>query len=117
MESKSEEILTFVDNARFKGLIHYYVLEEDKYIGINFISIRESYAKALWELLDYWRIRYSGYEWNIYFPKQNTDAISYMVQSGYVGAEQSVVEVLLFDEYQMQPESGLNRKIKLIEDK
>jgi hypothetical protein len=69
MQSKNEEILIFIDNGSVQGLIHYYVLEEDKYIGVNFISIRESYTKALSELLDYWRIRYSGYEWNIYFPE------------------------------------------------
>jgi hypothetical protein len=105
MQSKNEEILIFVDNGSVQGLIHYYVLEEDKYIGVNFISIRESYVKALRELLDYWRIRYSGYEWNIYFPEQNVNAISYMAQIGCEDAEQSVVEVLLFDEYHMHPES------------
>jgi N-acetylglutamate synthase-like GNAT family acetyltransferase len=106
LQSKNEEILIFVDNGSVQGLIHYYVLEEDKYIGVNFISIRESYTKALRELLDYWRIRYSGYEWNIYFPEQNVNAISYMAQIGYEDAEQSVVEILLFDEYHIQPESN-----------
>jgi hypothetical protein len=105
LQSKNEEILTFIDNGNVQGLIHYYVIEADKYIGINFLSIASAYAKALRELLDYWHIRYSGYEWNLYFPEQNADALSYMAQSGQKDAEQSVVEVLLFDEYHIQPES------------
>lgn len=106
MGRDDEEILLFIENGIVEGVIHYYVLEDDCYIGVNFISIWKRYAKALEELFGYWEVKYSGYSWNIYFPEENTDAIGYMRSKGHKASERSVVDLLFFKEYELQPENG-----------
>lgn len=105
MEQENEEILLFIENGTVEGVIQYYVLADEHYIGVNFISIRAFYAKALAELFEYWKEKYNSYRWDVYFPEENVDAIGYMKAIGCEALEQSVVDILFFNEYELQPEN------------
>lgn len=105
MEREDEEILLFLENGEAEGVLSFYALADDRYLGVKFISVRKHYAKALEELFAYWGENYRGYEWDVYFPEENTEALAYMSASGRREAEENVVDVLLFDEYAPQPEN------------
>lgn len=105
MEREDEEILLFSENGKAEGVLSFYALADDRYLGVKFISVRKHYGKALEELFAYWQENYRGYEWDVYFPEENTEAIAYMSASGRRAAEENVVDVLLFDEYVPQPEN------------
>lgn len=103
MDREDEELLLFTHNGQAEGVIQFYVLEKDRYIGITSISVEKHYAGALKELFQYWSEKYRGYEWDVYFPEENEEALGFMREKG-LKAEESVVDVLLFKEYAMQPE-------------
>lgn len=105
MERDNEEILLYEEDGVVKGWIHYNFIEEDAYIGANNILVQDDYVKALDELLTYWEEKYPGYEWNLYFPEENEETITFLEESGCEDLEQSIVDILLFENYQRQPGS------------
>lgn len=105
LERANEEILLYEKDGEVQGWIHYYFLEEDKYIGVCSMLIKTGYGHALEELLEYWRIRLRGYTWSLYFPEENTDAITYLKEYGHQEIGQEIVEVLLFEDYTPAAES------------
>lgn len=102
--NESEEILLFEQNGIIEGWIHYFVIEEDYYIRPLSILVRNGYAQALEELLEYWDEYFPTYEWDVYFPDENKEALTFMKQKGYV-EEQEVVDVLLFKNYEIKEET------------
>lgn len=102
IERKHHEILLFEKDDVVEGWIHYYYLEEDKYLGVNTILINNGYAQALAELLDYWKNKFAGYSWNMYLPEENQEAISFLKEQGYGDRGQEYVNVLLFEDYIVQ---------------
>lgn len=105
IEREHHEILLFESDNVVEGWIHYYYLEEDKYLGVNTILIRNGYADALAELLAYWKNKFVGYSWNMYLPEENKEAISFLKEQGYADKGQEYVNVLLFKDYEVQQES------------
>jgi len=89
-----------------KAVIHYYHIDEDHYIGINSILIRDEYERALAELLEYWKMRFPGYIWSMYFPKENKPALTFMKKCGFQDRGQEAVNVLLLEHYSVKEESG-----------
>lgn len=106
MEREDEELLLFLENGAAEGVLSFFALADDRYLGVKFLSVRKHYAKALAELFAYWQENYRGYEWDVYFPEENTEALAYMNGCGRRAAEVNVVDVLLFDEYVPQSERG-----------
>lgn len=106
LERDSEEILLYEEDGEVKGWIHYYFLEEDKYIGVCSILIETGYRHALEELFEYWKIKLHGFTWGLYFPEENVDAITYLRECGYQETEPEIVEVLLFENYTPKTESA-----------
>ena len=105
IERAHHEILLFEKDGVVEGWIHYYYLEEDKYIGVNTILVRNGYADALEELFAYWKNRFTGYSWNMYLPDENQEALFFMRERGYADQGQEYVNVLLFDDYIVQQDS------------
>lgn len=105
LERKHHEILLFEMDGEVEGWIHYYYLEEDKYLGANSILINNGYAQALAELLYYWKNKFVGYSWNMYFPEENREALSFFEKQGYVDQGQEYVNVLLFENYTVHQDS------------
>ena len=105
IERAHHEILLFEKDNVVEGWIHYYYLEEDKYLGVNTILIRNGETDALAELLAYWKNKFVGYSWNLYLPEENQAAISFLKKQGYADKGQEYVNVLLFEDYEVQQES------------
>ncbi|MBQ7874085.1 MAG: hypothetical protein IJ306_02825 [Oscillospiraceae bacterium] len=102
---RDEEILLFERNGKTEGWIHYYRIDEDKYLGPHSILIKNGYAEALGELLEYWRAKFPGYSWHAYFPEKNREALSFMEKKGLSDPEPETVDVLFFEKYSPEPES------------
>ena len=105
IERVHHEILLFEKDGVVEGWIHYYYLDEDKYIGVNTILVRNGYVDALEELFAYWKNRFTGYSWNMYLPDENQEALFFMRERGYADQGQEYVNVLLFDNYIVQQDS------------
>lgn len=105
IEREHHEILLFEKDGVVEGWIHYYYLEEDKYLGTNTILIQNGYADALAELFAYWKNKFTGYSWNMYLPEENQEAISFLKEQGYTDQAQEYVNILLFENYTVQQDS------------
>ena len=105
LERKNHEILLYERDGVVEGWIHYYYLEEDKYLGANTILVRSGYVSALAELLDFWKKKFAGYSWNMYLPEENQQAVSFLKEQGYVDQGQEYVNVLLFEDYILQQDA------------
>lgn len=105
LERKHHEILLYERDGIVEGWIHYYYLEEDKYLGANTILVRNGYESALAELLDFWKKKFAGYSWNMYLPEENQQAVSFLKEQGYVDQGQEYVNVLLFEDYILQQDA------------
>lgn len=106
LKSDREEILLFIKNNIVEGWIGYYFINEDKYIGISSILVRNGYDEALEELLIYWKQHFLGYKWDIYFPEENKTALTYMQSKGYLEKSKEVVDVLFFNNYNLRAEDN-----------
>ena len=105
LNRSNEEILIFEKNGNAEGWIHYYVIPDDKYLGICSMSVRSGYAEAFHELLAYWKEYYPQYKFSLYFPEENHEILRYMNEHGYQDLSQDVVDVLLFQDYKLRDES------------
>ena len=105
INQSNEQILVFEKNGNIEGWIHYYVISDDKYLGICSMSVRSGYAEAFHELLAYWKEKYPQYKFSLYFPEENHEILCYMNEHGYQDILQDVVDVLLFQNYELYDES------------
>lgn len=105
IEREHHKILLFENDNVVEGWIHYYYLEEDKYLGVNTILIRNGYTDALAELLAYWKNKFTGYSWNMYLPEENQEALSFMKDQGFLDQGKEYVNVLLFGDYEVRQDS------------
>lgn len=113
LDRDNEEIFLFEHNETVEGWVHYYYIEDDKYIGVANLLVREGCKEALGELLEYWKKKLPGYTWCMYFPEENHEALSFMKKCNYQDKEQEVVDVLFFDDYSPVPEDGCVIQIDL----
>ncbi len=105
LERDSEEILLFRKDGFVEGWIHFYTLPQDAYIGPKNLLVRNGYAEALGELLEYWNTNYTDYNWHIYFPDENKNALQFMAEKGLSDIEQQYVDILHFDHFESKQES------------
>ncbi len=101
----TSEILLFTQEHVFKGWIHYYVLHDDKYIGIKVFNIDTHFDVAMDEFLAFVNSKYINYKVYIGFPSNNKDAIKYFKKHDIDIADNYNVFVLDFDKYEYHPES------------
>ena len=105
-ESENEEIYIFEHGGEMRGWIHFYVLTEDKYIGIEAFETDGFEKEQFAEFVALLKEKYSGYEVNAGFPSQNERAVSAAIENGFEIIEESAVNILFFSDYKPQSESG-----------
>ena len=103
---KRDEILLFEYEGKVEGWIHYFYIEEERYIEVCTCNINKMTGMALKEFMEYIQQRFKGYEMDLGFPKCNTDAISFLEKNGFECVEESCSNVFSFDQYKILPESG-----------
>lgn len=105
-ESENEEIYIFEHGGEMRGWIHFYVLTEDKYIGIEAFETDGFEKEQFAEFAALLKEKYAGYEVTAGFPSQNERAVSAAIENGFEIIEESAVSILFFSDYEPQSESG-----------
>ncbi len=105
-ESENEEIYIFEHGGEMRGWIHFYVLTEDKYIGIEAFETDGFEKEQFAEFVALLKEKYTGYEVTAGFPSQNERAVSAAIENGFEIIEESAVNILFFSDYEPQSESG-----------
>lgn len=102
----SEILLFTLDNA-FQGLIQYYWIPEDHYLGIEVFSIQQAYDEALEEFLNHIAEAFPGYKAYLGFPEENKRATTYLQSRGYLPKESSYVYLLHLEEFSGEKENSV----------
>lgn len=105
-ESENEETYIFEHGGEMRGWIHFYVLTEDKYIGIEAFETDGFEKEQFADFVALLKEKYAGYEVTAGFPSQNERAVSAAIENGFEIIEESAVNILFFSNYEPQPESG-----------
>lgn len=105
-ESENEEIYIFEHGGEMRGWIHFYVMTEDKYIGIEAFETDGFEKEQFAEFAALLKEKYAGYEVTAGFPSQNERAVSAAIENGFEIIEESAVNILFFSDYEPQSESG-----------
>lgn len=104
-ESENEEIYIFEHGGEMRGWIHFYVLTEDKYIGIEVFETDGFEKEQFADFVALLKEKYTGYEVTAGFPSQNERAVSAAIENGFEIIEESAVNILFFSDYEPQSES------------
>lgn len=105
-ESENEEIYIFEHGGEMRGWIHFYVLTEDKYIGIEAFETDGFEKEQFAEFAALLKEKYAGYEVTAGFPSQNERAVSAAIENGFEIIEESAVNILFFSDYEHHFERG-----------
>lgn len=103
---ENEEIYIFEHGGEMRGWIHFYVLTEDRYIGIEAFETDGFEKEQFAEFAALLKEKYAGYEVTAGFPSQNERAVSAAIENGFEIIEESAVNILFFSDYEPQSESG-----------
>lgn len=103
---ENEEILLFEIDGQVEGWIHYFVLEEDKYISFCAFNVNHYVEAAIKEFIDYVSYKYKGCTLHFGLPMSNESAISCLKQLDFCKDMECYVDVMHFDRYQMQEEAA-----------
>ncbi len=103
---ENEEIYIFEHGGEMRGWIHFYVLTEDRYIGIEAFETDGFEKEQFAEFVALLKEKYAGYEVTAGFPSQNVRAVSAASENGFEIIEESAVNILFFSDYEPQSESG-----------
>ena len=102
---ENEEIYIFEHGGEMRGWIHFYVLTEDRYIGIEAFETDGFEKEQFAEFAALLKEKYAGYEVTAGFPSQNERAVSAAIENGFEIIEESAVNILFFSDYEPQSES------------
>ncbi len=105
-ERKDEQMLLFVRNGTVQGLIHYYWIENDRYLQTNVFCINEATEQALSEFLSFIGERFKGYDVYLGFPAENQSAVNYLAGCGFECIEDDFNNTAFLDKYNHIPESS-----------
>lgn len=111
LHRKDHEILVYERDGEIQGWVHYYTLPEDKCVCLSNMSIREGYAHAFLEALDYWRERFPGYTWGFYFSEDDAEMMALAKKEGYTVCPREYADILLLRDYEIQNISGQVEKV------
>ncbi len=99
LERDDEELLLYCDRGEVLGLIHYYWIEEEKYLSFVVFNVKRGAAQAIDEFLEYAKARFSGFRIDFGFPLENTEALSHLSALGLRRLDQSTCFALHFCDY------------------
>ena len=104
-ERDTEEMLLFVHEGEIQGLIQYYWIPEDHYLGTNCFTIHMAAEQTLSEFLTYVGERFNGYDVFLGFPVENHAAVAFLSQQGAECIENSCNNTAFLDKIDPMPES------------
>lgn len=81
-DSDTEELLLFEYEGKVEGVIQYYWIPEDNYIGTNCFNINREAKVAMAEFLNLMKEKFKGYELFLGFPEDNREVCDYLEKQG-----------------------------------
>lgn len=105
-EREDEQILLFVLDGKVQGLIHYYWIEDDRYIQTNAFCINEATEQALSEFLSFVGERFKGYDVFLGFPAENQNAVEYLSGCGFECIEDDFNNTAFLNQCNAIPENS-----------
>lgn len=100
LEQEDEELLLYCEDGEVLGLIRYYWIEKEKYLSIAAFDVKRGTARAIDEFLRHVGKRFAGYQIDLGFPKENTEALSHLAALGFRKLEENECFVLHFSDYE-----------------
>ena len=82
-EQENEEILLFFFDGDFSGWIHYFYLEEDRYLDTVSLSASKGMEQMLDEFLRYIAMKYPDATVYLGFPTENRIALGHLTHRGF----------------------------------
>ncbi|MDE7264396.1 MAG: hypothetical protein K2N64_07025 [Anaeroplasmataceae bacterium] len=107
----NNEILLFYYKDLLAGWIHYYFIPEDNYFTCESFAVSHHMDVALEELLALVKNQFKGYDFYFGCSIKNIEAIHFLKSNSFEKIEESSVCLFHFDEYQIQEESSLIKRI------
>ena len=103
---EEEEILLYLEEGEPCGWIHYYGLEEERYLGIVSMSFSAHMERGLEAFLTYVGERFPNCEIDLGFPEENRQALTWLAEKGFEIGEESYNDVFVMEKYQAREEAG-----------
>lgn len=101
---EDRELLLFLADGRVEGWIGYFWIPQERYLQLQFCNIRTGTGKALSELLNLLKERFSGYTLYFGFPGDNRAARDLLLKNQFECIEDDWNYSFLFDSYHERPE-------------
>lgn len=111
LERPSEDVLLFLEDGQVEGLIAFEHPEEERYLHTHVFNIRRDTQTALAEFVDYCRERWPGFDLDLGFPAENTQALSWLKGAGIPCLERSWNYQIFLDSYTPLPEDPSVRRV------
>ena len=102
---KMEQMLLFVLEGEVQGLIHYYWIPDDHYLGTCLFLINQETEQALSEFLTFARERFPGYDLFLGFPAENHGAVRFLAGQGFECIEDDYNNTSFLDRLEDFPEN------------
>ena len=105
------EALLFTLDGQVEGLIVFDHTDKERYIHTDMFNIRRDTQTALAEFVNYCRERWPGFDLDLGFPAENTQALSWLEGAGVPCLERSWNYQIFLDSYTPLPEDPSVRRV------
>jgi hypothetical protein len=102
--NENDEILLYEQNGEVLGWIHYYVLQEDRYVGTCSFCIAEGMRDAINEFAAFAKAHFPGNDLYLGFSTKNTEAVAALRALGFECIEDSFHNVVFPETYEARDE-------------
>lgn len=99
LSDPNREILLFLHGGQVLGWINYYIIPEDKYIGLEAFNTEKHTKIAIKEFEAYCKKRFRGYTLYLGFSSENEEAVSCLKENSYNLLETSYPNIFHFKDY------------------
>lgn len=113
-ERETEEILLFEYEGKVEGIIHYYWIPEDHYVGTDCFNINKMTEQAISEFLTFVGDKLKGYDLFMGFPAENSSAVKFFEKQGYECIEDDYNNIAFLDGMKDLP--NCNNLIRITKD-
>lgn len=108
-ERETEDILLFKHEGEVRGLIHYYLLPEERYLSTAAFCVGTATEQALSEFLSFAGERFPGFDLYLGFPAENVSAVTFLAEHGFECIESACNNTAFLDECHAEPSGAIIR--------
>ena len=105
-ERETERMLLFELEGEVQGIVHFYWIPEDLYVGTNLFLTAKETGLALSEFIAYAKKTFPGYDLFLGFPEDNAQAADFLAGRGYECIESDYNNTSFLDSFGPFPENS-----------